>query len=57
MSDQHLAELVEFARRNSPYYQDLYAGLKTDGTILPEDLPSSTTPVSGRPTHHGTIAC
>lgn len=39
MSDQRVTELVEFARRNSPYYQDLYAGLRTDKPLLLEDLP------------------
>jgi phenylacetate-CoA ligase len=34
-----LAELVDFARRNAPYYRELYAGVPTEGPIHAEDLP------------------
>ncbi|MGW2892545.1 hypothetical protein ACWDDN_46065 [Streptomyces griseoruber] len=51
-----LAELVEFARRNSPYYRDLYAEVPTGRTLRLEDLPVITTPGSGRPTPPGTTA-
>jgi phenylacetate-CoA ligase len=39
MSTECLTELVEFARRNSPYYRDLYAAVKAGGPHHLEDLP------------------
>ncbi|WP_235884082.1 phenylacetate--CoA ligase family protein [Saccharopolyspora elongata] len=39
MPEPDLTELVDFARRNSPYYRDLYAGVAADGPIRAEDLP------------------
>ncbi|MFI7292695.1 phenylacetate--CoA ligase family protein [Streptomyces sp. NPDC050121] len=39
MSTECLTELVEFARRNSPYYRDRYAAVKAGGPHHLEDLP------------------
>lgn len=39
MNEHDLTGLVEFVRRNSPYYRDLYTDVKVDGPIHVEDLP------------------
>ncbi|WP_324787468.1 phenylacetate--CoA ligase family protein [Streptomyces sp. H51] len=39
MTASQLRELVEFARRDSPYYRNLYAQVRTDGNLRLEDLP------------------
>src|SRR5689334_14969085 len=39
MGDHDLTDLVEFVRRNSPYYRQLYSDVRTDRPVRVEHLP------------------